>query len=91
MSSPHRIKLVSCVSTQALANPFDDADDYLLDTSNWTAEDWGAAIILAETLRMRNATKSRDTGKTSNNQGSIRGMWKDRAFVPPAMTQQLSF
>ena len=82
MSSPQRFILPSSVSTRALANPFDDADDYLMDTSNWTAEDWGAAIFLAETLRLRNATKTRDTGGAYNNQGSIRGMYTGRPFVP---------
>lgn len=63
------------MGTQAC--PFATADDYLLDTSHWTAAEWDAASILAETLHARNAMKEgrEAVGAGSyNNQGSIRGM-----------------
>ena len=80
--------LAPCICTGTQACPFGTVDDYLMDTSNWTAEEWGAATILAETLRMRNAKKeSRDTGGASNNnnQGAVRGMWQGPTLLCPAV------
>ena len=82
MSSQQPFTLASSVCTGALADPFDDEWNYLMDTRNWTAEDWGAARFLAELLRLRNAGKGLNTSRAHNNQGSIRGMCKVSPLCP---------
>jgi hypothetical protein len=62
-----------------LVNPIEAGDVCLLDTSDWTAEDWDAAIFLAAQLKLQNAAKRAAGGES--NQGPIRGMFKGPLIV----------
>jgi hypothetical protein len=66
MSSAQRSDPASNGSTGALANPIDGVDVNLLDTSDWTVDDWRAAVTLDQ---LRN-----NAAKGEYNQGSIQSM-----------------
>jgi len=66
------------MGTMALANPIDGVDVGLLNTSDWTTEDWEAALCLTEQLELRNAAKG--AGGGAYNQGSIRSMWRSPLY-----------
>ena len=71
----------SYVGSGALAKPVDswNVDMDMLDTGHWTAEDWEAARILAEQLRLRNAAKAKRAAEGGNDQGCgcvNDGMWE---------------
>ena len=68
MSHPQRSHHNSYARNGVLGNPIDVVDVNLLDTSNWTADDWQAAQFLAEKLMLSNADKG------VYHQGPIQGM-----------------
>jgi len=73
MTSSQQTRFKLCVVPRGLANPTGGREaDFLLDTSQWTGEDWEAATFLAGQLTLRNAAKR--TGGGANNQGYIESM-----------------
>ena len=89
MSSQPQSHLGPCICAGTQACPSTVVDRNLMDTSDWTAQEWDAALILTDALRARNAAKEdREMHGTrpTHTQGPIRGMCKGP--VAPHSTRQ---